>query len=257
MHKLIASFVLLMATFSLQAQEKLEADRPGESRTPELVPGNNVQLELGFRKEKLDPGIHLYHHPTTLLRFGLFNAIELRANITSQTIRDRETKETLNGLRPVEFGLKAKILPEYKGFPSMALLAHVGIPKFSSEDFYDGRLPIEVRALFGNTINKNFKLQYNMGVKWHRGNREAQWMYSFSPVMRLSDKINLFVEGYAFLSKTQSAEHYLDGGFDFYITNFFMLDLSAGVGLSDASSPYFVAAGASFRLPVRPVNGQR
>jgi hypothetical protein len=147
--------------------------------------------------------------------------------------------------------LKAKILPEYKGFPSMALLGHVAVPKFSSDDYYNARIPVEIRALFGNTFSKKFKLQYNTGVKWEGENKQAQWMYSFSPVLGVSNKFNLFLESYAFFSKTESAEHYLDGGFDYYVSKNFMLDFSAGVGLSDASSPYFIAAGASFRLPVR------
>jgi hypothetical protein len=251
MRKIKALCLLLLAFHCSWSQEKLEADRPGESRTPELVKGNHFQGEFGFRKEKLDAGIHLYHHPSARIRYGLFNAIELRAEITSQTLRNSVSKETRNGLAPIQFGIKGKILPEYKGFPSLALLGQVGIPKLSSEDFYDGRLPVELRALFGNRLGKQVKLQYNAGVKWHDDNRQAQWMYSFSPVFEVSEKFNVFLEEYAFFGKTESAEHYVDGGLEYYISNNFMFDFSAGAGLSENSSPYFVAVGASFRLSVR------
>lgn len=251
MRKIYLLCLFLSGGYVLTAQDKLEADRPGESRSPELVKGNHLQAEFGFRKEKLTAGIHEYQHPSATIRYGLFNAIELRAEIITQTLRNTVSKETRNGLVPVEFGIKAKILPEYKGLPSLAILGQVGVPKFSSEDFYDGRLPVEVRALFGNTLTSQWKIQYNTGVKWHGKDREAQWMYSFSPVYKMNDKINLFIEEYAFLGKSSSPEHYLDGGLDFFVTNNFMLDFSAGVGLSSASSPYFIAAGASFRLGMR------
>lgn len=251
MHKPFLFVGLMCWSLISHAQDKLEADRPGESRSSELVKGNHLQVETGFRMEKLEDKIHLYQHPRTTFRYGLFNAIELRAELTSQTIRNKVSKERVNGLKPVEFGVKAKILPEYKGFPSLALLGEIGVPGFSSQDYYNPRIPFQFRALFGNTFSKSFKLQYNAGVRWEGEDRTARWMYSFSPVFQVSERVNLFIEEYAFLGKTAAAEHYFDGGLDFYLGNDFMLDFSAGVGLSESSSPYFFAAGATFRLSAK------
>jgi len=243
--------VLLCCCMPALAQDKLETDRPGETRSAEIVKGNHFQAELGFRREKLDEEIYMVQHPTTTLRFGLFNALELRAEVTSQSIRDKLADEGRFGLLPVRAGVKAKVLPEYKGFPSVALMGHVGFPNTSSTDYYSKRLPFDFRALFGNTLTRQLKLQYNAGVKWEGDRRVAQWVYSVSPLLKVSDNLNLFIEEYAFLRKNGSAEHYVDGGAEFYATRNFMVDASAGVGLSGSSSPYFFAVGFSFRVPVR------
>ncbi len=251
MYKFLAFIIGLLAASVCFAQDKLEAERPTQGMTPELVKGNHVQMELGFRKEKLSPGVHMYQHPTALIRYGLFNAIELRAEVVSQTIRNTISKDKTNGLRPVEFGIKAKILPEYKGFPSVGVVAQMGVPKFSSEDYYNARIPFEFRTLFQNTIQKNLKLQYNAGVRWEGENRQANWMYSITPTYEITNRFNVFAEYYAFLNKTQSAQHYIDAGVEYFVNSNFMLDFIGGVGVSELASPYFIGAGASFRLPVR------
>ena len=251
MHKILFYLILSFVGFPALAQNKFEADRPGESRSSEVVKGNHLQAEFGLRKEKLSDQVYLYQHPTALLRYGLFSAIELRVEAASQSIRNELNKRGSDGLLPVEFGVKAKVLPEYKGFPSVAVLGQVGIPSTSSKDYYNKRIPMEFRALFGNTFNKNLKIQYNAGVKWEGEQRIAQWMYSFSPVIKVSDKVNVFIEEYAFMGRSMSAEHYLDGGVEVYLNNHIMFDASAGKGLSGNSSTYFLSGGVSFSLPVR------
>lgn len=251
MAKLLLHIACLLIAMQIAAQEKLEADRPGETRNPELVKGNHFHVEAGLRKEKLSDDQRLYQHPSATLRYGLFNAIELRMEMISQTLRNRETKHQSNGLLPLEFGVKAKILPEYKGFPSVAVLALVGIPSTASNDYFNRRIPFEFRTLFGNKLHEKLKIQYNAGVKWQGDDRRAEWMYSFTPVFEASDKINLFIEQYAFMKKAEVPQHYFDGGIEYYLRKNVMADFSAGVGLSQSSSPYFLAAGLSFRIPVR------
>lgn len=251
MIKYLSIVAFLIVALHSAAQEKIDAERPGESKSPELVKGNHLQVETGFRSEKLADRQYLYQHPTMAVRFGLFNAIELRMDVVSQTIRDNIRKERLNGFKPFQFGMKAKVLPENKWSPSIAVLGMIGIPSTSSVDFYNRRLPIEFRTLFANTINSQIKLQYNAGIKWEGEDRSTRWMYSLSPVFKISEKFNLFVEEYAYLRKTGAAQHYLDGGLEYFPKKSVMLDLSGGAGLSRFSTSYFVAAGVSFRLPVR------
>jgi hypothetical protein len=143
------------------------------------------------------------------------------------------------------------VLPEYNGFPSIALLGSVGIPSTSSSDHFNRRIPFEFRTLFGNTINKNFKIQYNAGIRWEGDDRRAQWMYSVTPMYAISPKFNVFIEQFAYLRKAGEPEHYFDGGLEYYARNNLMFDISGGVGLSERSSSYFLAAGVSFRIPVK------
>jgi len=248
MYKSCFNITLLLFTFEAIGQVKMEAERQRETKSPDLVKGNNLQVEIGFRKEKLEDQQYLYQQPVATFRYGLFNALELRMELVSQTIRNKISKESQTGLVPVKFGVKAKILPQNNWLPSIGALAQVGVPSLASVDYYTDGLPFEFRMLFGNTITERLKFHYNAGVFWQM-KENKHWAYSFSPIFKLSDHFNLFVEEYAFLKRGISAEHYFNGGINYYLNNSFMFDLTAGVGLSDNSSPYFLSAGFSFRLP--------
>ena len=52
MVKALFHILFLVMVVRVHGQEYLNPDRPNESKTPELVKGNNLQLEVGLKKEK-------------------------------------------------------------------------------------------------------------------------------------------------------------------------------------------------------------
>lgn len=248
MVKAYFNIALILLSFQAQSQVKIDAERPRETKSPDLVKGNNLQIETGFRKEKLEEQQYLYQHPSVNIRYGLFNALELRMELASQTIRNKVSKESKTGFIPVYFGVKAKILPESNWIPSIGALAQLGIPSLASAEYFDDGLPFKFRTLFSNTLTRNLRLQYNAGVSWQEKENKL-WSYTVSPTLRVSDHLDVFVEEYAFLKNGLTPEHYLNGGLYYFLNKNAVFDLSAGVGLSDRSSPYFLNAGFSLRLP--------
>lgn len=250
-YKALFNIVLLLIAVHGYSQDELEPERPGESKTPELVKGNNLQLEAGLRKEKVDNGQYMYHHPEAVLRYGLFNALELRMKITSQTDKNKISKEQKTGLLPVYFGVKAKILPEHNWLPSIGAMAEVGVPSLASGDYFVDGIPFEFRTLFNNNITNKFSIQYNAGVAWNETNNQKdnkQWMYTIAPLYKINDHLQLFIEEYAFLRNGTSAEHYADAGLQLFINKDFAVDVNAGVGLSELSSDYFIEGGFAYRI---------
>ena len=250
-YRIYLHIICLLLTCKGYSQDLLNPDRPGESKTPELVKGNNLQLELGFMKEKISDREVMYQHPEALLRYGLFNALELRVELTSQTIKDNVSKQTLKGVTPVYFGIKAKILPEYKWLPSIGAMAEVGLPSLASGDYFVDGIPFEFRTLFNHNIGSKFSLQYNIGVAWNETNNQKdnkQWMYVLSPMYKINDRVHVFLEEYAFLRNGTSAEHYFDAGVQYYLNRDLVIDLCSGVGISGISSHYFIEGGLSYRL---------
>ena len=251
MVKALFHILFLVMVVRVHGQEYLNPDRPNESKTPELVKGNNLQLEVGLKKEKINDGQNLYQHPHALLRYGLFNALELRMEMVSQTIKDNVSKNSLKGLTPVYFGVKAKILPENNWVPSIGALAEVGVPSLASGDYFVDGIPFEFRILFNNNVNSNFSLQYNIGVAWNETNNQRdnkQWMYTLTPSYKISKDLHVFLEEYAFLRNGTSAEHYFDGGVQYFLNRDLAVDLAAGVGTSRISSDYYIEGGLSYRI---------
>lgn len=250
-YKALLNIILILPALKGFSQDQLNPDRPGESKTPELVKGNNLQFEVGFMKEKINETQTLYQHPEAILRYGLFNALELRMTLVSQTTKDISNKDNLKGLAPVYFGLKAKILPENKWLPSIGALAEIGFPSLASGDYFVDGIPFEIRTLFNNNITSRLSLQYNLGVSWNETNYHVdnkQWMYTLAPTYKITDQFHVFIEEYAFLRNGTSAEHYFDGGVQYFLKKNFAFDLSYGVGLSEISSNYFIDGGISYRL---------
>jgi hypothetical protein len=249
--KAICQIICLLLVVHGYGQDYLNPDRPSESKTPELVKGNNLQLEVGFKKEKVSGAENMYQHPHALLRYGLFNALELRMELVSQTMKDNVSKKSLKGITPVYFGVKAKILPEHNWMPSIGALAEVGVPSLASGDYFVDGIPFKFRVLFNNNVNSNFSLQYNFGVAWNETNNQRdnkQWMYTLNPSYKITDNFHVFVEEYAFLRNGTSSEHYFDGGVQYFVNRDLVIDLAAGVGTSKISSDYFVEGGLAYRL---------
>ncbi|HUQ66516.1 MAG TPA: transporter [Flavitalea sp.] len=250
-YRILLNIIFIFLCLHSFSQEKLNPERPSESKTPELVKGNNLQIEAGLKKERVTEHQYEYNHPELLVRYGLFNALELRMEMVSQTTKDNVTKENLSGLIPVYFGVKAKILPEYKWLPSIGASADIGVPSLASSDYSIDGIPFQFRTLFNNNITSKFSVQYNVGVAWNETNNQKdnkQWMYSFNPTYEITDNFHVFVEEYAFLRNGTGAEHYFDGGLQYFFNKDLVVDVSGGVGLSNNSSDYFVKGGFAYRI---------
>ncbi|TCJ13734.1 transporter [Flaviaesturariibacter flavus] len=243
---LFLSALLVASGVAMAQQDRIEADRPSETVATQLVEKGRFQAELGFERETDDES-HTYHHPHTLLRYGLGKIIELRAELWPQTVKDRFTEGSQTGLAPVEPGIKAKICESKGARPAISFLTQVGIPKLASEAFRNTYASPRVRLLFENKLNEDWKLTYNVGPEWTGEDTEPQWRYTFSPEWKFGKHWEAFAEVYGHLQHAHEPEHVFDAGLAFYPGRNIKLDLSGGVGLSHAAPQNFVALGFSIR----------
>jgi hypothetical protein len=244
-----ALFILLLfISTQLIAQDKIETDRPSETIAPQTVSKNTFQLESGYRYSQQDKEDKVVQYPDLLVRFGLFEKIELRVKATNE-------KQTLvsedifrKGLAPVELGAKLNFFESSSKKFSSSIVAHAGIPHFSSPDHKPEKAFHRIRLLFENEVSDKIKLTYNAGSDWDNEQQEQNWVYTISPEFELSKNCEAFVELYGFVKKGEKPEHIADGGISCFLSSNTKLDLSGGLGLNPQSPDYFLAAGLSFRL---------
>ena len=74
---LIILFIAAIGTLSAQEEVSFTADRPGASTGPTTVARSVVQLEQGIQYDG-DGGYGVSTFSNTLLRYGLFERMELR-----------------------------------------------------------------------------------------------------------------------------------------------------------------------------------
>jgi hypothetical protein len=242
------TFACFAALPAMAQNDKIKADRPGRTLTPEIVEKGTLQAEIGFEKRQEQKGDRSYDHPEADLRFGLSNRFELRAEFIGETQRYTTTNEFKNGMKPLELGFKAKLLKEKGAMPAVSFFTHVGIPQIASKSHQGKHLSPEIRLLFQNELTDKLNLEYNIGPEWNDDETTPQWFYSFAPDLELGEKFEIFLEVFGRLQKGGAPEHAVDFGFGYYPAKDIKLDFFGGAGLSKAAPDYFISAGVSFRL---------
>ena len=235
-------FTLFFSNF-LFSQETIQLDRPDQTETVFVVPKNYIQLESGFMYEKTTETDKHLHLPTILWKYGLNDKVELRI-ITefSKTITNSENKYEL---QPVSLGFKTALIEEKGLIPKISFIGKAEIRK--SEILQRKTITPAFRFTFQNNINDNTSLGYNLGMFWNEDLQET-YLYTFAYGKTITPKLNYFVEIYGFFNPEQKADNRINGGFTYLVNKNFMLDTSAGIGLSEISAKYFISLGISYRI---------
>jgi hypothetical protein len=256
--KTISFFFVVCMYISIQAQEKIDTDRPDQTESAGIVPKNYFQVEIGFNKENTTRADHNYIHPTTLLKYG-FRRFELRLETVFLSTYEQSILQPkwTTGLEPVEIGCKVLLAEEKKGIPKTSFIAHLGIPALSSKAFrYDNVVP-SFRLVLQKTITPFYGIGTNIGAEWDGYTSAPTWLYTLSPGFNLSEKWYAYIEAFGFIRKNELPQHNLDGGIAYYLTNDIKLDISAGAGISRAAPENYFAIGVSFRFSTKHRSGNR
>ena len=241
----------LMFSAAVHAQETdkpepIATDRPDQTETPFLVPRGMFQMETGFVYEKVDDNTHALVTPTVLMKYGLNENFELRL-IASYTTVDFDGTKT-SGFEPVNVGFKARLVEENGIIPKTSFIGHLQLPDVASKDFRADHYATNFRFVMQNTLSDKVSLGYNLGAEWDGMTPDATFIYTLTGAFNLTERLGYFAEVYGFAPESDKASHLFDTGFTWLINNDMMLDASAGVGLTDNASDFFVSVGYSFRI---------
>ena len=237
-----------MISDSTKEMFPLKSDRPDKAESPWVVPKGHAQIEMGFGVEDTDPGF-VYSYPSSLIKFGITNTFELRFYTEYITIQ-KEPNPDLNGFTPLSVGFKAE-LGEQKGImPKASVIGHLRIPGVVSDELETKYLAPILLLACEHDISDAFVLSYNVGVEWDGLSPDPNFLYALSPSLNITDRLGLFVEGYGKLIQQEDddIEFRMDAGLTYLISNNFMIDASAGKGITDNAPESFVQAGFTYRF---------
>lgn len=249
------------SAFMVQGQEVEEApgemitDRPDETEAPSLVAKGYLQIETGFFYEERRYGN--YHekewaYNTTLLRYGLFDNLELRLGTDVVQVREeingREFNSTETGFVPLLLGAKIGIAEEEGWLPEIGFMGHLRLPFAASEDFRPENTGVDFRFAFTHTINDSSDLSYNLGAEWHNDESSPTYIYTVSYGYDLTDRLGIYAELYGDLPEDESADHFWDAGITYLLSQNFQLDAFVGTGIN-SSQHVWAGGGFSYRIP--------
>lgn len=224
----------------------IQADRPDQTETPALVPAGMFQMENGFSFERFDANAQSVTAPTSLLKYGVNENFELR--LITEFSHHKATGNETSGLNPVLVGFKVRLAEEKGWLPKTSFIAHLAIPKFASKEFQTTFYAPEFRFTMQHTLSDQFSFSYNLGAEWDGETADPSFIYTATLGYAPTAKLSLFLESYGFAPQYDRADHRVDGGLTYLISNNFMVDLSGGFGISENAPDYFISTGFSFRI---------
>ena len=231
-----------------QTLPSIQTDRPDQTECPFIVPENYFQFENGFSFEKTNNDESEILAPSVLLKYGINDVFELR--LINELLFDKDNDATVAGMNPVLIGFKTRLFKEKGVLPTTSFIAHVMLPKIATARFQKTNFAPEFRFTMQHSVSQKQTLSYNLGAEWNGENSITSYIYTLASGYSFSEKISGYVEFYGFLTKNDSSDHRFDGGFCYLIHPNHQIDISAGIGLSEASPKYFVGFGYSFRFKI-------
>ena len=148
-------------------------DRPDQTESSSVVPVKSLQIETGCLLEGDESSSNKqksFVYNTTLLRYGLFDRLELRIGLSylseETQIKNTDTINTITGFSPLYTGFKIYIIEGNGWLPEIAFLGGLVLPLTAQEEFKTPYPSPVMRFAFSHQLNKRFSLGYNLGAEW-------------------------------------------------------------------------------------------
>lgn len=228
----------------------INTDRPDFTDASATVGLGVLQLETGYTFTK-SSGTESHSWGEPMIRYGvLANWIELRMAVAPVTERSTSTR---TGIEDLYLGVKLTLMQQDGLLPGLAVVPQMTVPTGSAKFSADRILP-GINLLYGwdlsDALSISASTHLNLAVD-DDANRYTEWAQSLSVGWSLTTKLSSFFEWYALFpvnSTAASAEHYLDAGLAYALSDDLQIDLRVGKGLNDSSDDYFAGTGLAFRF---------
>ncbi|MEP6615264.1 MAG: transporter [Ginsengibacter sp.] len=254
--KIIWIFFQFIFITTVKAQvEPIDTDRPDQTESVFLVPDQWMQFEFGLAITHVTSEVSELLVPTLLSRYGISKKVELRL-LTSYTSTSHLLIPTgtvyERGFTPVEIGTKVALLQPGHFLPQVSLIAQVGIPGLSSPKYKINKPSVALVLALQNELSENFALGYNLGAEWDGiDNSSPSYIYTLSPGLNFGKRWYGYIETFGSFRKHEAAQHNIDGGVAYYISNNSKIDFSSGFGVSPVSPDWYVSVGFSTRFKLK------
>jgi len=224
--------VILLYSFTISAQT-IETDRPDQTESSSTVPKTSLQIETGILIGFSDDGLLSERQilaPTTLVRYGLTKSLEIRLVSQFESVKNRTTSNTVNGISDLEIGAKFQILKKEGINTEIAFLSHLIIPIGSKNITLDKFTTIN-KIAFSHSLSAKMGMGYNVGYNYF-GEGQGDLTYSLALAIEVAPKIGIYFEPYGEVINFDKHQANVDSGITYLIKNNLQLDLSFGIGLN-------------------------
>ena len=234
--------LLIVPSAWAQSEDPNITDRPDFTESPVSVSPGTIQIELGATAFDYDAG-SLWNAGETLVRYGLFNKVEMRLQLPSAIGGD----DLDSGLSDSGFGVKIE-LGSFAQRVEMALIASTTLPT-GADDFTSDAVDPGLILAAGMMLNDRVSLGSQLSASFDEQGDERVLNSGFTIVsgFPLSSSVGGFTElAFDFPDglDTQVAFH---TGLVLAFDSRSQLDIHGGFGLTDNTPDSFLGIGFSIK----------
>ena len=251
MKKVSLLFVLVFAATFIYAQEELPmviSDRPGYCWGAEVTPHHKVIWDHGFSYESTSDGANTMTLSSSVLRYGLFENLELRVGTDFMMYKDGDALERTFGINPLTIGTKLKVYDGSGILPSIGLLAELQSPHVGSKDLLPSHLAPSLYLIFENEVTDWLGIYYNVGEEWDGESATPTTFLGLSLYFSVNDNWGAFVETYNYLQPEEENQYMGEFGLFWQVSRRVQLDMEADIDLKDFRNYYSVGCGVSWLI---------
>ena len=241
--------ILLLISFTVSISQGLFSqiitDRPDQTESSSVVPNGSLQIESGFLvgfEGEQDNYSRQWLLPTTLFRYGVSDAFELRFLSQFETQKSGSTKS--EGISDLEIGTKIQLLQDENKNTEIAFLSHLILPTGSSELSSDKYGTINKLSI-SHSLSEKVGLGYNIGYNYF-GIDKGDLTYSIAIGIGVNDKVGVYIEPYGDIVNFEDFILNFDAGFTYLPHENLQFDFSFGTGINQNMN--YISLGASWLL---------
>ena len=247
---IIFTFTILMACFCY-AQEELPTvvpDRPGNTYGVDVTPLHTLIWDNGIGFESSPDGAQTITLNTTILRYGIFENMELRVGTDFVMHKNDAAMKRTFGINPLYFGTKLKVYEGTRILPSIGLLAELKSPHVGSKELLPTHLAPSMYVLFEHNITNWLGIGYNVGEKWDGESAAPTTFLALSLNFSFNDNLGAFVETYNNIHPEGENEYMTEFGFTWLVSRRVQLDIEGDLDLKNLGKYYSVGCGVSWMI---------
>ncbi|QDT29194.1 hypothetical protein Enr10x_45430 [Gimesia panareensis] len=243
-----------------QLDQPLQTDRPNFTSTSVTVGKGVTQIESGYtymKSNETGQDVRYQSFGEFLFRQGILaDWLEFRVGFSplQQTAQIGSYQNSTFGTDDLDLALQFALTPQAGILPEMALIVSMSVPT-GSPAFTSHQVEPGVDLIYAWQLNDFLSVAASTqgyGNVDDSGSSYLEMAQSCSVGYQLTKSLGAYTEWFALIpsgARTARTEHYFDAGFTYLINNNVQLDMSAGVGLSEAAADFFAGAGLSIRFP--------
>lgn len=247
MRRTITLLIIVLTSLPLFAEDaavEFTADRPGESTGAATVGRGVVQWEQGIKYDG-DGGAGVFTFSNTLLRYGLFDGVELRVGGDAFVYSAEEScKAAFSGL---SVGAKIACYEGRGAIPAISLLLDLAIPATGTREYAPQHLAPSLYLLFDNPIGERLNIGYNVGAEWGGEQLRPNLFLALCVGYSITDDLGTFVESYNTLAPGNNF-YGIDCGFNYMLSRKVQIDIAANIDVCNPSRAWAVSAGVAWQI---------